>query len=77
MHTQSACANHNYAETRQSRCNAQPKFYLRIMLALCLMLFSTYYAQNYASIIGTDLDTLKCTRSTRHNNCLMSADSLQ
>ena len=26
-----------------------------IMLALCLMLLSTYYAQNYASIIGTDL----------------------
>ena len=25
------------------------------MLALCLMLFSTYYAQNYASIIGSGL----------------------
>ena len=25
------------------------------MLALCLMLFSTYYAQNYAGIIGTGL----------------------
>ena len=27
-----------------------------IMLALCLMLFSTYYAQNYAGIIGSGLD---------------------
>ena len=26
-----------------------------IMLALCLMLFSTYYAQNYAGIIGSGL----------------------
>ena len=26
-----------------------------IMLALCLMLFSTYYAHNYAGIIGTGL----------------------
>ena len=26
-----------------------------IMLALCLMLFSTYYAQNYASMIGAGL----------------------
>ena len=26
-----------------------------IMLALCLMLFSTYYAQNYAGMIGAGL----------------------
>ena len=26
--------------------------YFLIMLALCLMLLGTYYAQNYASIIG-------------------------
>ena len=26
-----------------------------IMPALCLMLFSTYYAQNYAGIIGAGL----------------------
>ena len=26
-----------------------------IMLALCLMLFSTYYAHNYTGIIGTGL----------------------
>ena len=32
------------------------------MLALCLMLLGTYYAQNYASIIG---------------GCLASADTLQ
>ena len=29
--------------------------FLPIMLALCLMLFSTYYAQNYAGIIGSGL----------------------
>jgi len=29
---------------------------LPIMLALCLMLSSTYYAQNYASIIGWCLE---------------------
>ena len=27
-----------------------------IMLALCLMLFATYYAQNYAGIIGSGLE---------------------
>ena len=31
------------------------KFYLRIMLALCLMLLPSYYAQNYAGIIGSSL----------------------
>ena len=28
---------------------------LPIMLALCLMLLATYYAQNYAGIIGRSL----------------------
>ena len=36
-----------------------------IMLALCLMLFSTYYAQNYASIIGSGL-CLKCVVPDLH-----------
>ena len=27
-----------------------------VMLALCLMVFSTYYAQNYAGIIGAGLE---------------------
>ena len=31
---------------------------LPIMLALCLMLFSTNYAQNYASLIGAYLYTI-------------------
>ena len=31
------------------------------MLALCLMISKTYYAQNYAGIIGLDL----CTMSER------------
>ena len=30
---------------------------LPIMLALCLMLLATYYAQNYAGIIGWSLPT--------------------
>ena len=30
-------------------------FHLAIMLVLCLMLFSTYCAQNYVSIIGAGL----------------------
>ena len=30
---------------------------LPIMLALCLMLLGTYYAQNYAGIIGASLTT--------------------
>ena len=29
------------------------------MLALCLMLLATYYAQNYAGIIGWSLLTIK------------------
>ena len=32
---------------------------LPIMLALCLMLLGTYYAQNYAGIIGRSLVNLK------------------
>ena len=32
---------------------------LPIMLALCLMLSGTYYAQNYASIIGCADDEVK------------------
>jgi len=28
------------------------------MLALCLMLFATYYALNYAGIIGRGLETV-------------------
>ena len=36
-----------------TRHNAQ--CFLPIMLALCLMLFSTYYAPNYASIVGASL----------------------
>ena len=35
--------------------NHFPKSYLPIMLALCLILSTTYYAQNYASIIGLGL----------------------
>ena len=31
---------------------------LPIMLALCLMLLATYYAQNYAGIIGWSLTTI-------------------
>ena len=33
---------------------------LPIMLALCSMLSGTYYAHNYASIIGGSLVTVKC-----------------
>ena len=36
------------------------------MLALCLMLSVTYYAQNYASIIGWSLHTDKNTFSLQH-----------
>ena len=50
-HTHS-CANNNYWHTRQRLSNAH---FSPVMLALCLMLFSTYYAQNYASIVGTGL----------------------
>ena len=32
-------------------------YYAGIMLALCSMLLGTYYAQNYASIIGGSLTT--------------------
>ena len=38
--------------TRRNRRNAH---FSPIMLTLCLMLFSTYYAQNYAGIIGAGL----------------------
>ena len=31
--------------------------YFPVMLALCLMLSMTYYAENYAGIIGGSLDT--------------------
>ena len=31
------------------------RVYIPIMLALCLMLLATYYAQNYAGIIGWSL----------------------
>ena len=31
-----------------------------IMLALCLMLSMTYYAQNYTGIIGGSLDVVSC-----------------
>ena len=31
------------------------------MLALCLMLLPSYYAQNYAGIIGSSLITVTCT----------------
>ena len=37
---------------------------LPIMLALCLMLLGTYYAQNYAGIIGRSLGT---GRLCQHN----------
>ena len=41
----------NYSgEDSQPYCNNLP-----IMLALCLMLSGTYYAENYAGIIGLDL----------------------
>ena len=40
------------APARQRLCNAH---FSPIMLALCLILFSTYYAQNYAGIIGAGL----------------------
>ena len=36
---------------------------LPIMLALCLLLFSTYYAQNYASIIGAGLIESRCHKA--------------
>ena len=39
---------------KDSQCT---KIILPIMLALCLMLSGTYYAQNYASIIGGCLHT--------------------
>ena len=37
------------------RIGAMRIFHLRTMLALCLMLFSAYYAHNYAGIIGTGI----------------------
>ena len=44
-----------YADTRQSTVGAMHKNFTYITLALCLMLFSTYYAQNNAGKISTGL----------------------
>ena len=59
-HTQSRAKN-NYAHTRQGLHNAH---FSLIMLALYVMPFSTYYAQNYASIIGAGLPSFLQGRYT-------------
>ena len=38
-----------------------------IILALCLMLLATYYAQNYAGIIGWSLDIGHVTTPAKRN----------
>ena len=40
-----------------------------IMLALCSMLLATYYALNYAGIIGADLETKLPQPATLVINC--------
>ena len=49
--------------------------YLLAMLALCLMLLATYYAQNYAGIIGWSLATA-CSH-VHHTNYIIQSYQLK